>query len=389
MKRTFESLFDRIFGRPAPLPPGIYTYQSPPEVQPPYRMHLRIDPGSDSLLILNASTVLHLNQTAAEYAYHLIQQTPAEQVARLIARRYQISAAKAANDFRDFQERLHTLIETPDLDPETFLDFERVDPYASALTAPYRLDCALTYRLSEGFSPDLAPTARVTRELLTQEWKTILDKAWQAGIPHIIFTGGEPTLRPDLPELIAHAEKLGQVTGLLSDGQRLCKPTYLQQVLQSGLDHLMLILDPSSETAWEALRDTLAEDLFVTVHLTLTPNNQANMEELIRKLHQMNVHSLSLSASSPELRPALNDLRDLAFLLGLSLTWDLPVPYSSFHPLSLELSEGETPVQGAGRAWLYVEPDGDVLPAQGIEEVLGNLLKDDWVAIWQKARARL
>ena len=42
-----------------------------------------------------------------------------------------------------------------------------------------------------------------------------MDKAWAAGIPHITFTGGEPTLRDDLPALIAHAEKIGQVTGLL------------------------------------------------------------------------------------------------------------------------------------------------------------------------------
>ncbi len=389
MKRAFSTLLDRLFGHPTRLAPGIYTYQSPPEVQPPYRLHLRVDASSDALLILNASTVLHLNETAAEYAYHLIQQTPAEKVAHLVSQRYRVSRAQAANDFNDFQERLHTLIETPDLDPETFLGFERVDPYARALTAPYRLDCALTYRLSEGLAPDLAPTTRVTRELLTEEWRTILSKSWQAGIPHIIFTGGEPTLRPDLPELIAHAEQLGQVTGLLSDGQRLCEPNYLQQVLQSGLDHLMLILDPASEISWEALRDVLAQDLFITVHITLTPNNQSSVEDLIRKLHQMGVHSLSLSANSAELRPALNTLRDLAFLLGLSLTWDLPVPYSSFHPLSLELSEGETPIEGAGRAWLYVEPDGDVLPGQGFEHVLGNLLNDDWNTIWEKARTRL
>ncbi len=38
---------------------------------------------------------------------------------------------------------------------------------------------------------------------------------------------------------------------------------------------------------------------------------------------------------------------------------------------------------GAGHAWLYIEPDGDVLPAQGINQVLGNILKDPWETIWQ------
>ena len=39
---------------------------------------------------------------------------------------------------------------------------------------------------------------------------------------------------------------------------------------------------------------------------------------------------------------------------------------------------------GAGTAWLYVEPDGDVLPAQGMpDQVLGNFLRDPWDKIYR------
>ena len=34
-----------------------------------------------------------------------------------------------------------------------------------------------------------------------------MEKAWAAGILHITFTGGEPTLREDLPDLIAHGRE--------------------------------------------------------------------------------------------------------------------------------------------------------------------------------------
>ena len=44
--------------------------------------------------------------------------------------------------------------------------------------------------------------------------------------------------------------------------------------------------------------------------------------------------------------------------------------------------EGTEKAEGIGRGWLYVEPDGDVLPGQGINKVLGNFLKDDWEKIW-------
>ena len=82
----------------------------------------------------------------------------------------------------------------------------------------------------------------------------------------------------------------------------------------------------------------------------------------------------------------LQAARDLAASLGLSLVWDLPVPYSASNPVNLELEAAVQPLpSGAGRAWLYVEPDGDVLPAQGINRPLGNLFRDDWETIWRKA----
>jgi len=40
-------------------------------------------------------------------------------------------------------------------------------------------------------------------------------------------------------------------------------------------------------------------------------------------------------------------------------------------------------MDGAGKAWLYVEPDGDVLPAQGMaDQILGNILRDEWEKIY-------
>lgn len=385
MIKRFRLFIDRLFSPVQPLPAGTFPYQSPPDAPVPYRLHLRLQPNGEGMLIVNASTMLHLNQTAAEYAYHLVKCTPPEQVAAVIARRYNVSQAQALQDFNDLRGRIESLIHTPDLDPEIFLGFERVSPYSTDILAPYRLDCALTYRLNEGIDPALAPTARVTRELDSAEWQSILKKAWDAGIPHIIFTGGEATLRPDLPDLVAYAESLGQVTGLLTDGLRLQDGDYLRSLLQSGLDHLMLILDPANPAAWQALQNALAEDIFITVHLTMTPANQDELPALLPRLAQMGVKSLSLSLADPDLQPELKSLTSDAARAGLALTWDLPVPYSSMHPVALELEEIEdesaSAFSGHGRAWMYVEPDGDVLPAQGIEKVLGNLLNAPWEAI--------
>jgi len=91
----------------------------------PYRLHLRLLKDGSGILIINAATVLHLNPTAAEFAYHMMKGTPAEQTAQEIAKRYRISVAEAQKDYVDFNERVQTAIHTPDLDPTTYLDFER------------------------------------------------------------------------------------------------------------------------------------------------------------------------------------------------------------------------------------------------------------------------
>ncbi|GAB4488353.1 MAG: hypothetical protein Fur0016_00710 [Anaerolineales bacterium] len=364
------------------LPPATYHYQSPPEDKKPYRLHLRLNKDGSGILVVNASTVLHLNPTAAEFALHFIHGAPPAQAAKEIAGRYRISKAQAEKDYLDFMERVQTLIQTEDLDPVSYLDFERVAPHSANLTAPLRLDCALTYRLPSGADPLNAPAKRVERELTTSEWASILDKAWAYGVPHIVFTGGEPTLRDDLPELIARAEKNGQVCGLLTDGHKLANKEYLETLLQTGLDHLMIVFPSEGEPNWQAIQNALVADIFLAVHLTVTPKNIKNAPALMEKLHAAGVEAMSLSLSDQNLHDELAQLRDVAGEMGLRLVFDLPVPYSAANPVALEVAEDALP-SGAGKAWLYIEPDGDVLPAQGMAHaVLGNILKDEWAKLY-------
>jgi len=381
MSNIIESV-RRLLTPVKPLSAGIYHYQAPPEAPVPYRLHLRLEPDGTGILIVNASTILHLNQTAAEFAYHLVRQTPEEQIAREISGRYRVGREQALQDYRMLNDRIITLIHTPDLDPEMFLDFERTAPHSQKISAPYRLDCALTYRLPGVTDETVSPTKRVDRELSTQEWCSIFDKSWSLGIPHIILTGGEPTLRDDLPELIAHTETNGQVVGLLSDGLKLADNYYLQTLLQTGLDHLMLSLKPDDENSWKALNNVLAADLFVAVHLTLTLQNALNMSHTLDQISRLGVKAISLTASDPALNASLSEFRNQAASLGLSLVWDLPVPYSAFNPIALE-TQLDSPPTGAGHSWLYIEPDGDVLPTQGINQVLGNILRDPWEKLWR------
>ena len=164
---SFREVIRRRFAQTLPLPAGIFQYQAPPDADFPYRLHLRLEADGNGILIVNASTVLHLNQTAAEFAYHLVNETNHEAVIRQVAARYKISREQVMEDFEEFKERIFALVNLPDLDPITFLDFERDTPYSGEISAPYRLDCALTYQLPESVDPEVAPTKRVDRELST------------------------------------------------------------------------------------------------------------------------------------------------------------------------------------------------------------------------------
>lgn len=385
-----------------PLSKEILHYQTPPDAEQQYRLHLRVENDGRGLLVVNAATVLHLNQTAAEYARLLIQGADEDEAARVISRRYRVGRAQARADYRRLREHIVTLATTPDLCPVTFLDMERVEPFSADTSAPYRVDLALTYRVDESGALDPEARRRVERELSTEEWEQVLRSLWDVGVPHVVFTGGEPTLRDDLATLVHSAEELGQVTGLLTDGRRLREQDYLDNLLQAGLDHLQITLlshlpEVHDEIvgqagAWEeadrGLRNALSGDIYVVVHVVVTPANEDSVADTVAYLAELGVPAVALSSplqaaaesDRQRLDSALAEAQEVAHQHGLTLVWNLAAPYSRVNPVEVET--GLAPEQVA-RQHLYVEPDGDVLPAQGYNVVLGNLLRDPWEAIWE------
>jgi MoaA/NifB/PqqE/SkfB family radical SAM enzyme len=384
-----------------PLTREMLHYQTPPDAPQQYRLHLRVEGDGRGLLLVNAATVLHLNQTATEYARLLIQGVHEEEAACTMARRYRVSRATARADYRRLRDHILTLLTSTDLCPVTYLELERVEPFSADSSAPYRVDLALTYRLDNSGALDPQAHRRVNRELTTEEWQRVLHLLWEVGVPHVCFTGGEPTLREDLVELVRVAEAQGLVTGLLTDGRRLREQEYLENLLLAGLDHLQVTLVSHRPEVhdrfvgrvggWQeteaGLRNALAGDIYVVVHVLVIPANADSVAETVAYLADLGVPAVALSsplrAAAEEertrLQTALEEAQAAAHERGLTLVWDLAAPYSHVNPMEMEA--GRAPEQVI-RQHLYVEPDGDVLPAQGYNVVLGNLLRDPWEAIW-------
>jgi radical SAM protein with 4Fe4S-binding SPASM domain len=242
----------------------------------------------------------------------------------------------------------------------------------------------------------------------TAEWYKILDHLWDLAIPHIVFTGGEPTLRSDLPELIGYAERNGQITGLNTNGRRLNDKEYLGQLVDAGLDHVQITLeshDPvihdkmvSAKGAWKqtvaGIRNALDTPLYVMTNTTMLKDNSPRMESTLNFLADIGVPTVGLNAliysghglsvgtglAETDLPPLLELARTSTTKHNQRLIWYTPTQYCHFDPMELELG-----IKGCTAA-LYnmcVEPDGAVLPCQSYYQPLGNLLTNSWESIWK------
>src|SRR6476661_5137532 len=208
--------------------PQLYHYTRASEHEKS-RIHLRMDPDGTGTLIVNANRVMHLNPTAAFMAWLILEgKTEEERMSALISR-YSVSKKQAVADLSSFSLQLEELILPDGACPIHELDLESVMPFSARPSAPYRMDLALTYRCNNDCAHCYNARERNFPELTTDQWKQILDQLWSLGVPHIVFTGGEATLRNDLPELIAHAESNGQITGLNTNARRLIDKKYVEQ----------------------------------------------------------------------------------------------------------------------------------------------------------------
>jgi radical SAM protein with 4Fe4S-binding SPASM domain len=405
--QSVPDLFKRIFD-PARLPdPGIYHFPRE-ENGGKTRIHLRVDTDGSGLLIVNANQIVHLNPSAAAMAYlHFKKRSPKE-AARVLHREFQAPSERIAEDYLALEKRIEALLEPNSACPVCDLNIETTAPFSAKPSAPYRMDLALTYRCNNDCAHCYNARSRRFPELDLPDWKRIIDQVWSLRIPHIVFTGGEPTLFTALPELVAYAEDIGLITGLNTNGRKLSDRDYLEELVEAGLDHVQItfeshdpnIHDPmvGAQGAWQetvnGLKNALDTSLYLMTNTTLLTHNVNALEETLDFLGDLGVPTIGLNAliyagkgktvntgiKEEALPDLLESARSITERYRQRLIWYTPTQYCHFNPVQLDLG-----VKGCTAA-LYnmcVEPNGDVLPCQSYYQSLGNLLKDEWSSIWE------
>lgn len=386
------------------LGPGTYRYDGKGELAD-HRFHLRVDTEKKGVLLVDASKLLFLNGTAIDYVRGLLEGWDEDRVIEYMRSRYKkLDKPTVREHCGRVKGQLLGFI-SGDVDVVRQVTSGTPSIGSDALPSPYRMDLALTYRCQNSCG-HCYNEERDVEELDLDRWLKVIDRLWDIGIPHIVFTGGEPTLFHHLRELIARSEKHGQITGLITNGRKLREKGYLGDLVVAGLDHVQVTVlshraslhdsITRSEGSWEetveGIKTALGEEVYLSTNTTIMRANAEDVEETMRYLIGLGVKNLAFNGlirsgkgrsakgiTYEELESLLVKLATIAGEEEVNLVWYTPTPYCKFNPINYGLGIKQCTACSLNMA---IEPDGSVLPCQSYYEPLGNVLDDLWDGIW-------
>jgi len=95
------------------------------------------------------------------------------------------------------------------------------------------------------------------KELSTEKWKKIVDDFKRLGVGGIGIGGGEPMLRPDVYEIIAHIKKGKSLpVAMATNGYFLTDKDVVARLFDAGLDNITVSLDSINPATHDKFRNT-------------------------------------------------------------------------------------------------------------------------------------
>ncbi len=392
-------------------------------------------PDAPFLLLLNGAQLVPLNLSWAILLANLMDQLQAYEGQDLAEDQWEALLTAAVEETHRTYPRTKRQTLASDLhlmltslvaiaqgrEPEAEVGLLSLSDYAPEMTAPHRMDLMVSAMEQNGawhcnqkclHCYAAGQPMGETPELSTEQWKTALALLRKANIPQVTFTGGEPTLRSDLVELVQAAEWF--VTRLNTNG-RLLTPELCAGLYDASLDSVQVTLYSAegnihnqlvgvngfSDTV-QGIRHAVEAGLIVSVNTPLCSLN-THYAETLRFAHSLGVRYATCSGLIPsgsacgqesrataltpeQLTDILRQAVDTAEELGMELDFTSPgwLDEETLRSLGLNL----IPSCGACLSNMAVTPDGKVVPCQSwlSDEPLGDLLHDDWADIWNSPR---
>ncbi len=373
---------------------------------------------ADGVLMIRPEKTLGVNPSGAAILRALYRRDGegARVTLARLSRELGVHPHRLQEDARQLLETIAAMMRQ-DFSPRDNLRFVEVERHR--VVYPVLAEIALTYACQNrcAFCYAASPHRAGEHEpMTTEQVRRVMDRIWhEAHVPSLSFTGGEATLRPDLPALIEHGSELGFRVNLISNGIRCADPEFTARLVDAGLDSAQISIEAGDAALHDRLvgRDgahaaTVAavgrlREAGVHVHTntTLCRANVGAAPALIRFLaREVGTTTLSMNllirtglglddAAGPlsytELAPFLPGLQRVADDEGMTLVWYSPLPYCIANPVLLG--------QGAKscacvRGILSVDPAGDVLPCSSFQQGIGSLLDTPFEEIFASDAAR-
>ena len=297
-----------------------------------------------------------------------------------------------------------------------------IKQYAKYMKAPHRMDLMISsmmknnmWNCNQKCLHCYANTQEnaIVDEIDTQSWKTIIDKLKEACVAQLTFTGGEPTLRNDLVELVEYSKYF--ITRLNTNGVELtyplCKKLYeasldsVQVTLYSSIKekHNLLVGSDKFDKTVEGIKNAIKADLNVSINTPLCQINKDYVKtiEFARRLgvryfscsgiimtgSAANESSLNTHLSKEELLEILKEACDYCNRNNLEISFTSPGWIDETNLKHLKLI---TPSCGACLSNMAIAPNGEVIPCQSwlSKDSLGNLLDTSFNKIWRSKRCK-
>jgi radical SAM protein with 4Fe4S-binding SPASM domain len=403
LMETLKRALAPVKSDPPEPPPGLHNFRIP-GTERDIRFQLRVDPDGSGVLLVDASSVVTLNPTAASIVKRLLDGRTPEWIRadlKRVMRRF--DAHRFDQDVERMHELLRDLREGRIGEPVMNLADLPEGAYARSLAAPYRADMSL--QLS-GAPPHPLPGAEPVD---VRRAHKVLERLAEVGVPLVQLRVGPRTDGELVVNMVERAEDLGLVCGLRLSPAGLNDAALGDRLTQAGLDLLQVpyhSVDPalhdalagngSHAASTSALERIAQANCYTQVLLVLAGCNKSDSDRTLTRLAELGAESLVVTAlvadphnPHPEglardaLPALLVALRAAAERHGLRWTWAPPLELCPDCPLP---DQTACAPRAEGELAIYVEPDGTVIPARGPFRPAGNLLTDAWETIWADPR---
>ena len=271
---------------------------------------------------------------------------------------------------------------------------------------------------------------RDPRELSTTEAKALIERLAAFGNnPILIFTGGDPLMRPDVFELIAYAAERGLRCSLTPTATALPTRERLEKALQAGIRRVALSLDaPRAEIhddfrkvkgSWQRTMDTLHRvhdvGLSVQVNTTVAKHNIDILHEMVPFIQEVGAVQWSVfflvptgramveqMVSAEQHEQVFNWLYDLAQIAPFDIKATAAPMYRrvaierkraqndgkpvTFQGAGFQYADGlHRPTKGVndGNGFLFISHIGDIQPSGFLPITTGNVRTDDIVEVYR------